>query len=244
MLHEVKREARRGEMVQPSAAAVPHSCGTECQLFAQQPSAPKSRQGAAPMVRFKPRQTIYECGDPARHCYRVIEGSVRLSRILMDGHRQVLDFALPGDTFGIKTFGAYTSTADAIGEVAVLRCPQSCMAYQLMQRKDAAMQLAGMLSEEAVSAQDHVAMLTHQSAVQRVALFLLRFAKKQAASARSFELPVGRQDMADYLGLTIETTCRALSDMKERGVISIGGRRAIEIRDREALETIAAGDGG
>ena len=218
----------------------PDACAKRCRMFSQENLGNADAGGSGPLLKYEARKAIYSKGDPANHCYRVVEGAVRLSRILMDGHRQVLDLLLPGETFGIEAAAEYSATAEAIGEVVVLRCPRACIVHQLATRDGAASQMNTILTNGLSSAQDHVAMLSHQSATQRVAQFLLHFRASQ--QGRTIELPVGRQDMADYLGLTIETTCRSLTEMKNRGVISISGRRGIEIRDREALESIAEGD--
>jgi CRP/FNR family nitrogen fixation transcriptional regulator len=225
-----------------SSTSVPVTCAHECRLFSQWGSgASGSADRLGPVIKYEARKTIYSKGDPARYCYRVVEGAVRLSRILMDGHRQVLDLLLPGDTFGLENTAEYTSTAEAIGEIVVLRCPRACIAHQLATRSGAASHMATILSDGVGSAQEHVAMLTHQGALERVALFLLRFMDRQEGR-RTIELPVGRQDMADYLGLTIETTCRSLTELRERGVITIRGRRNVEVRNRKALENCADGD--
>ncbi len=223
-----------------AATAVPPSCSSSCRFF-EDYSEKSTWCKDGPTVRFASRQPLYNRGDAARYAYKLLEGAVRISRILMDGHRQVLDFVLPGDTFGLENSDTYSATAEAIGEVVVLRCPKACIAHQLAAREGASQSLAGMLSQEISSAQDHVAMLTHQGATKRVASFVLRFAEKPKDGGRVFGLPVGRQDMADYLGLTIETTCRSLGEMRDAGVITIRGRRQLEIRDRAALEAYAEG---
>jgi len=225
-----------------ASAAAPAPCAQQCWFLAQWTLGKvDSAKKPGPSVKYGTRKTIYSRGDRARYSYKVLTGTVRLSRILMDGHRQILDLLLPGDTFGLESTDEYTATAETIGEVELLRCPRACLANQLATRREAPGQIASMLSAEVSSAQDHIAMLTHQGALERVALFLLRFAERQNGQ-RVIELPAGRQDMADYLGLTIETTCRSLTELRNRGVISIKGRRMIEVRNREVLEGYAEGD--
>lgn len=241
---EQTQAVRTSRVATSHAAAnfsVPAACAEQCRLFSQWESNVAGAGSLGPVLKYPARKTIYSKGDPAHHCYRVVEGAVRLSRILMDGHRQVIDLVLPGETFGLETTAEYGTTAEAVGEVAVLRCPRACIAHQLATRNTAGSQMASMLSNGLSSAQDHVGMLSHQGATQRVALFLLHFCEKQQGR-RMIELPVGRQDIADYLGLTIETTCRSLSEMRDRNVIGIHGRRSIEILDREGLEASAEGD--
>ena len=218
----------------------PAACAENCNFFSLLESKRAGTQDQGPLLKYPSRKTIYSKGDAANYRYRVVEGAVRLSRILMDGHRQVLDLLLPGETFGMEMTTEHSATAEAIGDVVLLRCPSACVAHQLATRTGAASRMNAILSNGVASAQDHVAMLSHQGAIQRVALFLLHFQETQKGS--TIELPVGRQDMADYLGLTVETTCRSLTEMKNKGIISICGRRGIEIRNRDALEAIAEGD--
>jgi CRP-like cAMP-binding protein len=220
--------------------AVPLACAHGCRFFEQ--CANKGAESAAqgPLLKFSRRQPIYSEGDVAHHCYKVIEGAVRATRILSDGHRQILDFFLPGDTFGLELTRTYGATAEAVGDVVLLRCSRACIDRK--SEVDYAREIVAMLSKSLCAAQEHVAMLGHQGAKERVANFLLKLARGQGRGAgETLELPIGRQDIADYLGLTIETTCRTLSDFKAARVITAPNRHQIVIRNMERIESIADG---
>jgi CRP-like cAMP-binding protein len=173
----------------------------------------------------------------------VIEGAVRLSRILGDGHRQILDICLPNDSFGLETTETYSATAEAVGDVVLLRCPRTCIAHLNDERPEVRRAMMLMLSNGVCAAQDHLVMLGHQGAKERVASYLLRLANScEGTGELILDLPVGRQDLADYLGLTIETTCRSLSDLKSARIISTPNRHQIIIRNLPALQAIGEGD--
>jgi CRP-like cAMP-binding protein len=188
------------------------------------------------------KTTIYSTGDPSHFCYKVIEGAVRLSRVLADGHRQVLDICLPNDIFGLETLDTYTATAEAVGDVVLLRCPRTCIAHLNDERPEIRSAMMLMLSRGVCAAQDHLVMLGQLGAKERVAAYLLQLANgREGTGELVLELPVGRQDLADYLGLTIETTCRSLSDLKAARIISTPNRHQIVVRNLPALRAVGEG---
>ncbi|MGD0190896.1 MAG: cyclic nucleotide-binding domain-containing protein [Rhizomicrobium sp.] len=217
----------------------PSGCTEGCTFF--QSGACKTTELRGPRTKFARRQPVYSEGDAATHCYRVVEGAVRLSRILSDGHRQILDILMPGDSFGLEVADYFTATAEAVGEVVLLRCPRACI--ERRSETDHRRDLLVMLSRSLTAAQDHVAMLGHQGAKERVAAFLIKLAHAQNCGANQpLDLPIGRQDIADYLGLTIETTCRTMTDLKISQIISIPNRSQVVIRNFSRLEAVAEGD--
>ena len=226
------------------ASPVPAACSGGCRFFANEDGTRAPLPSAGPLLRLPRHTTIYERGDAAPYCYKVIEGSVRLSRILIDGQRQVLEICVPGDTFGVESNDAYSATAETIGETVLLRCPRVCILHLSDERPELRRAMIDMLSKGLCMAQDHLTMLGHQSAKARVASYLLRLAGERTPQngVITIELPVGRQDMADYLGLTVETTCRALSDLKSAKIIATPSRHEVGVHDRTALETIATGE--
>ncbi len=229
----------RSSTVASGPSDKPFGCAEGCQFFQQ--GACTKTEVRGPVAKFARKQPIYSEGDAATHCYRVIEGAVRVSRILSDGHRQVLDIFLPGDTFGIEVAERYAATAEAVGDVVLLRCPRTCIEHR--SQVDHRREMLAMLSRSLSAAQDHVAMLGHQGAKERVASFLIRLAHDQSRGAnQALDLPVGRQDIADYLGLTIETTCRTLTELRASQVISAPSRHQIVIRNFSRLEAVAEGE--
>jgi len=230
--------ATRASAIAAGKSERPSACAAGC-LFFQQGVCRKT-DIAGPMAKVARKQPIYSEGDAATHRYKVMEGAVRISRILSDGHRQVLDIFLPGATFGIEVAETYGATAEAVGDVVLLRCPRACIDNR--SEVDHRSEMLAMMSRSLSAAQDHVAMLGHQGAKERVASFIIRLAQGQNRGANQpLDLPVGRQDIADYLGLTIETTCRTLTDLKTSQVISAPSRQQIVIRNLARLEAVAEG---
>jgi CRP/FNR family nitrogen fixation transcriptional regulator len=231
--------ATRASAIAAAQSERPFACAAGCPFFQQ--GACKKMDTGGPLARIARKQLIYSEGDAAAHCYKVMEGAVRVSRILSDGHRQVLDIFLPGDTFGIEVAETYGATAEAVGDVVLLRCPRACIDHR--SEVDHRREMLAMMSRSLSAAQDHVAMLGHQGAKERVAAFIIRLAQGQNRGANQLlDLPVGRQDIADYLGLTIETTCRTLTDLKTNLVISAPSRHQLVIRNMARLEAVAEGE--
>jgi CRP-like cAMP-binding protein len=193
--------------------------------------------------RFGRNQTIFNEGDDARYSYRVVEGGVRLCKLMPDGRRQIAEFMLRGDLFGFELGEEHSLTAEALGEVVVMRCARSHMERLSDEQPQIRKQLMSHLRRDLSSAQTHLVMLGRQTAKERVASFLLLLVERgEADDGDAVELPMSRQDIADYLGLTIETVCRALSDLKRDRIIGIPNRHQVAIRNLAALENIAECD--
>jgi CRP-like cAMP-binding protein len=198
---------------------------------------------AGVVSRFGRNQTIFNEGDDARYSYRVIEGGVRLCKLMPDGRRQIADFMLAGDLFGFELGEEHSLTAEALGDVVVMRCARSQMERLSDEQPQIRKQLLNHVRRELSSAQSHLVMLGRQTAKERIASFLLLLSERaDAENGDLMDLPMSRQDIADYLGLTIETVCRALSDLKRDRIIGIPNRHQIEIMNLAALENIAECD--
>jgi CRP/FNR family nitrogen fixation transcriptional regulator len=173
----------------------------------------------------------------------VAEGAVRLSKIMLDGRRQIAEFALPGDMFGFECGDLYELSAEAVTPVVVIRYKRTHIERLGEEFSDIRRELMAHLRRGWTSAQAHLVMLGRQTAKERVAAFLLALANhRRVEENRPLELPMGRQDIADYLGLTIETVCRTLTELKQSKILSIPDRHAVVIHDMETLESLAQGD--
>jgi CRP-like cAMP-binding protein len=200
-------------------------------------------QNVSTISRFGRNQTIFNEGDDARYSYKVVEGSVRLCKLMSDGRRQIAEFLLPGDLFGFEAGDEHSLTAEALGDVVVMRCARSQMERISDEQPGVRKQLMLLLRRELSASQDHLVMLGRQTAKERVASFLIQLAERSdAGNGDALDVPMGRQDIADYLGLTIETVCRALSDLKTSNLIGIPNRHQVTLRNLDALQTIADGD--
>ncbi|MFA5121704.1 helix-turn-helix domain-containing protein [Zavarzinia sp.] len=186
------------------------------------------------VVRFGRDEEIFGQGERADCVFKVISGWVRTYRILRDGRRQVEGFHVAGEYFGIEAGAAHRASAEALGGATVVVMRRSTLNELAARQSDIAATLFRLAVQGLQRSQEHVAMLSHKSAVERVAGFLLDMAER-ADAGRGFELPMTRQDIADYLSLTIETVSRTLSQLQANGLIDIPRSRNIVLREREAL---------
>src|SRR5215471_14051589 len=196
----------------PRAPIVPVRKGTD--------STGAALQSIGTVCQFGRNQTIFSDGDDAAYSYKVVSGAVRLIKLMTDGRRHIAGFQLPGDLFGIEWTGEYELTAEAVTEVTAIRYSRTHLERLGEERAEIRKQLTDRLRNDLRAAHDHLISLGCQSARERVASFLLLLARRAAAKdGVAIEIHMGRQDIADYLGLTIETVCRTLSDLKDACVI-------------------------
>lgn len=189
------------------------------------------------VVHFSRNETIFNEGDESRFTYRVLSGAVRLCKVLPDGRRQIADFALTGDFFGLEAKPEHALTAEALGEVAVVRYSKKQLDQLSDEKPEFRNALIATLRQSLWSAQHHLIMLGRQTATERVVSFILQLSER-ANNAATIDLPMCRQDIADYLGLTIETVCRILTHLKKRRIIATPDRHTIIFKNRPALEAL------
>ena len=187
--------------------------------------------GAA--MPFSRNAEIYGENEPADYLYKVVSGAVRTYKVLSDGRRQIGGFYLPGDIFGLECGDEHSFSAEAITDCKVLVIKRSCLVSLAARDGEVARQLWSMTAGELQRAQDHI-MLLIKTAQERVAGFLLEMASRGATVAE-IELPMSRQDIADYLGLTIETVSRTLTQLEKSAAIAVPTSRRIVLRNRAAL---------
>jgi CRP-like cAMP-binding protein len=176
---------------------------------------------------------IFGENEPADYLYKVVSGSVRTYKILNDGRRQIGGFYLPGDIFGLEFADEHTLSAEAIADSKVLVIKRSTLNALAGRDASIARQLFALTGRELGRVQDRI-MLLIKSAQERVASFLLEMAARVSGD-NSIELPMSRQDIADYLGLTIETVSRTLTSLECSATIEVPSSRRIVLRNRLAL---------
>lgn len=184
-------------------------------------------------------EEIFGEGEAAQHIYQVVHGAVRTYQILSDGRRQVCEFHLPGDFVALDADGDYRYAAEGMTEVTLLAIRR----HGLTQRAAADPALAQLLWSTSVrslrQSQAHASILARLSAVERVAAFLVNFAARVEARG-ALDLPMTRQDIADYLGLTIHTVSRSLSLLQSRGLIDARCSRHVRLHQPVALTQLCA----
>jgi CRP-like cAMP-binding protein len=191
----------------------------------------------APMS-FGRNAEIYGEGEPADYLYKMVSGTVRTYKVLTDGRRQVGGFYVAGDIFGLETGEEHAFAAEAITDCKVLVIKRSALMALAERDHDVARQLWTITGGELRRVQDHI-MLLVKSAQERVASFLLEMSARISAG-NAVELPMSRQDIADYLGLTIETVSRTLTILENAATIELSSSRRIVLRNRSALSRLNA----
>lgn len=184
---------------------------------------------------FDRDEEIYAQGDEVEHLYRLVSGVVRTTRLTADGRRQVGDFYYPGDLLGLEVGPDHQFSAEALTacEVQVVR-RSSVRAFAGDVELDRAILEA--TRRELQRAQDHVLLLGRRSAREKVAAFLMSLS--DARGAQGVDLPMGRQDMADYLGLTIETVSRMLTQLQDEEIVEFPTFRRFQVKRPEMLAAL------
>ena len=188
------------------------------------------------VMPFDRNAEIYGENEPADYVYKVVSGAVRTYKVLNDGRRQVDAFYLPGDIFGLELGDEHSCSAEAITDTTVLLVKRTIVLAVADRNHQVARCLWSHTARDLLRAQHHTLLLI-KSAQERVAAFLLEMAERLAAGA-AVELPMSRQDIADYLGLTIETVSRTLSQLEGSATIALPASRRIVLRNRSALNRL------
>jgi CRP/FNR family nitrogen fixation transcriptional regulator len=174
---------------------------------------------------------IYAQGEKTQGVYQVVFGAVRVFRLLADGRRQISAFHLAGEVFGFESSTTHRFFAEAI-------CATGMRAFRTATDVDISRDLLPLALTGLAKAQEHQLVLARQSASERLAAFLLDMAERQGG-LEQFELPMSRLDIADYLGLTIETVSRTLTRFKSKGIVSLPSLRRVDIRKWGPLQQMA-----
>ena len=179
---------------------------------------------------------IFGEAEPAEYVYQVVEGAVRSYKLLSDGRRQIGAFHLVGDIFGLENGSAHRFTAEAIVDTTVRLAKRVSLEHVAEEDATVARDLLDMTTTNLQHAENHMLLLGRKTSLERVAAFLLEMDSRLNA-AGVMALPMSRRDIADYLGLTLETVSRALSCLHEKGILGFVGQtqRQIVLLDRPEL---------
>jgi CRP/FNR family transcriptional regulator, anaerobic regulatory protein len=202
-------------------------------------------RGILTRVRVPAGRLIAEEGAPREHVANVTRGVVRTYKSLADGRRQVTGFLLPGDFLGLAGEGVHADSAEAVVEVELCRYPAAAFAAFLDAHPQAARRLFGQARRDLAAAQDHLLQLGRKSAKARLAWLLLDLARRshgEPTPGMRVDLPMSRHDIADHLGLTVETVSRNFTRLRKAGVIDLDDSQAPVLRDPEALARLADDD--
>lgn len=199
-------------------------------------STPCARRPFETRISVAAGDTIFEEGAPSDYFYKLESGSVRLVKMMAGGHRQICDFHLTGDLVGFENAPAHGFSAEAIEDCTLVRYRRGDT--DALIRGDAAFacELQALTAQGLNGAYAHLVRLCHRSARDRLAWFLLAMLDRSASGDGWIDLPMGRVDIADYLGLAHETVSRAFTQLKKDGVIVEPTFNRIRVIDRDMLE--------
>ena len=191
-------------------------------------------------MAFAKDEEIFAQDEDADMVHMVVAGAVRTTRLLADGRRQVGAFYYPGDLIGLETGAVHRFSAEAICDAVVLVVRRASLKTMVAEGQlDRAIWEA--TRRELERTQDHLLVLGRKTACEKVASFLMGLAQREhAANDARVSMPMSRQDMADYLGLTIETVSRMLTQLQGQSVVEFDGCRKFKVKRWETLEEMAA----
>ena len=177
-------------------------------------------------------------GDEAVSVFNVVSGCIKLYKLLPDGRCQITGFLLPGDFCGIETEGTYAYSAAAVEPTEICSMPRKKLDAVFARRPELQRRLLAIVSHELSVAQEQMLLLGRKTATERVAAFLISLSergKRIGWPADPIHLPMTRADIADYLGLTIETVSRTMTSLRKDGLIRLHGATEVTVPVRERL---------
>jgi CRP/FNR family transcriptional regulator, nitrogen fixation regulation protein len=191
---------------------------------------------ATNVFTYKKGTEIYGENEPVNYIYKVVRGAVRGCKLLSDGRRQIGAFYLPNDLFGTQNGRVHRFTAEAVVDTSVHLATRQSLDYLAETDTTVVRDLLRMATDSLRQAEQHVLLLGRKTAMERVAAFLLEMDRRLTATGR-LALPMCRLDIADYLGLTIETVSRTISQFHDEGILDFAGanQREIVLRNRQHL---------
>lgn len=210
--------------------------------------APLARMQPAREVSLPPGVTrslvkgeeIFAEGDACDFFYKVVSGAIRTYKLLNDGRRQIDAFHLAGDIFGLEAGDEHRFSADAVNDATVFAYRRCTLESLSLRDAALSLQVVTSMMRNLARAQDHMLLLGRKTAQEKIASFLLDMARR-ISCGETFELPMQRSDIADHLGLTIETVSRTLTQFARDGVIELAAAsRAVILRDKAALQRLNA----
>jgi len=216
----------------------PCSVGSDRSEFARAVARPEG------LARHRKGASIFICGEAAPRYYEVVSGVVSGYSELIDGRRQIIEFFLPGEIVGFSPTGRFPYSAEAVTEAVLRARPVPLRDRSRPADAEEVHRLFDSTLTLLQAAQDRLMLLGRKSARERVASFLLSMAARSGCTAdKHVDLPMSRLEIADYLGLTIETVSRTISELRRDRIIAFAeGHRQVVLLDIEALREYAGDD--
>jgi CRP/FNR family transcriptional regulator, nitrogen fixation regulation protein len=192
-------------------------------------------------IKYRRGREVFGEGEQAEYVYQISSGAVRTYKLLSDGRRQITSFHLPGDMFGLENGATHRFTAEAVVETKVRIMRRRSLLNTTANREAGATSLLGLITRNLQHAENHMLLLGRKTSLERVAAFLLEM-DERLEHPHVMNLPMNRRDIADYLGLTLETVSRALSVLRFKEMLFFDGptQRKLVLLNRRRLAEFAA----
>ena len=186
--------------------------------------------------RYRRGTEVFGEGEETEYVYQIISGAVRTHKLLADGRRQINSFHLPDDMFGLENGATHRFTAEAVVETRVRITRRRSLLETMQNRQSGASSFLALVTRNLQHAENHMLLLGRKTALERVAAFLLEL-DERLGQPSVLVLPMSRRDIADYLGLTLETVSRACSTLRDQKMLKFEGatQRQIVLLDRKGL---------
>jgi len=188
-------------------------------------------------MQYAAGEEIYAQEEEADLVYQVARGAVRTTRLTSDGRRHIGDFYYPGDLFGVEAGPEHRYSAEALGDCEIIAVKRTALKHYGADGERLERMIWSATAEHLVRTQDHLMLLGRRTACEKVARFLLDIAERFGGEITT--LPMGRQDIGDYLGLTIETVSRMLTQLQGDGLVEFRTCRQFRVLRRAALARLA-----
>ena len=192
-----------------------------------------------------PKSLVFREGDPAGRAYSIVEGVVKLSRLLPDGKQQVVGFRFPGDVLGYGAGKTYPFDAETLTNGHFCRIERSRLDALLRLYPQMERRMLDLCLRELSNTQDQLVTVGRRSAEARVASFLLGLAeayRQRGTLPGELPMPMTRSDIGDFLGLTLETVSRSFAAFKRQKLIAEPGQHRVQILDGDALLCLTEGE--
>jgi CRP-like cAMP-binding protein len=202
------------------------------------------RIGAGTLRTVDARDHVFREGDRALHIYKVEVGHVCIYRMVHDGRRQVIDFAYTGDFIGLGALGTHAANAQATSKTRIRCVPVAVLHDVVSSDPRLGLELYEAMSRELLQARELLFAISQRTAAERLAGFLLALSRRNGRrgdQSHDIVLPMTRTDIADFLGLTIETVSRTFTRFRNHGLIDLEQCILVTIRDAAALAAIVEG---
>ncbi len=202
------------------------------------------RCGTGQLRIFEAKDHVFREGDPVSNVYLVEAGHVCIYRTLADGRRHVIDFAYPGDIVGLGAIGEHANNAQATARSRVRCLPIAALQQAIREDGRLGLKLCEALSRELIASRELLFTVSQRTAGERLASFLIGLSRRNernGADRSEFVLPMTRADIADFLGLTIETVSRTFTKLRGDGMIDLAQSVLVTITDYDGLSALAEG---